>query len=446
MSSVEEYEQKQDVFISHASADKARYILPLVDELDSAGVTYWLDTQKIGWGESVIGGINQGLRSSKFVLLCLSEEFLRRPWPEAEMEAVLAAQTTEGVRRALPLILNAKNAVLAKYPLLARYAYRTWDAGPAGIARELSWLVGSERDMDSDPNVALILIESVHTGKLCRLRAPRAASISWLADKAAAGLELEQHVGFGGHEPLSLRYVLVDSDVEDKWSALSPYEQVRIHALLRREDGSLGRVDSRRDRIGAAGVRSGTTFHLYAVQDLDRTPPPVAAPLREYAPFDETVLAPEGFVAVLKWGRLPKDLDLHVSIRAVDDPQSTREVDYRNQGQLTAFPWVALNRDVRDGYGPEVILCEQLQNNLRYRVFVVNYSGEASWTQSEAVVLLRVGDSPAQVIQCSEAVIRDNGNDTKSLWLVADIVEGQVLYRNELLSAPQVLGTRNSHG
>jgi len=419
---------------------KPNILATLVNELDTAGVTYWLDNQQIRWGESVIGEINRGLRSSKFVLLCLSQAFLRRPWPEAEMEAVLATQTTEGVRRALPLILNSTEAVLSQYPLLARYAYRTWGAGPTEIARELSWLVGVEREPQSDPSVALVRVESVHTGKLCRLRAPRLASISWLADKAAAGLDLQSEVAFGSHEPLSLRYVLVDSDAEDAWSTLSPYEQVRVHALLKAEDGTLRRVDSGRDRIGTAGVRNGSTFHLYAVQDLDRYPPPAfAAPSREdrYASFDGTISAPEGFVATLNWGSRPRDLDFHVGISFLNHSASAQEVSYGNHGQLNEYPWETLNRDVRDGFGPEVIACMRLRNDLNYRLFVVNYSGEALWAQSEAVVAFRLGDSPAEVIRCSEAVT-SGVDDARSVWLVLEIVGGQVRYRNELITGDHV--------
>jgi TIR domain len=63
---------KQDLFISHATADKERYVLPLTDVLTNRGVTFWLDTFEIGWGDNFVIKINEGLRKSRFMLLCLS--------------------------------------------------------------------------------------------------------------------------------------------------------------------------------------------------------------------------------------------------------------------------------------------------------------------------------------------------------------------------------------
>jgi hypothetical protein len=83
-------ESLQDVFISHASADKTAYIYSLTESLSAQQVTFWLDCAEISWGDSVVGKINEGLQTSQLLLLCLSSNFLLKPWPEAEMAAVLA--------------------------------------------------------------------------------------------------------------------------------------------------------------------------------------------------------------------------------------------------------------------------------------------------------------------------------------------------------------------
>ncbi|MEA2203717.1 MAG: hypothetical protein QOE77_493 [Blastocatellia bacterium] len=74
-----------DIFISHASADKDQYIHPLAEALKARGVTFWIDNAEIGWAENWVEQINEGLRTTKFALLCLSHNFLLRPWPEAEL-------------------------------------------------------------------------------------------------------------------------------------------------------------------------------------------------------------------------------------------------------------------------------------------------------------------------------------------------------------------------
>ena len=115
---------KHDVFISHAGRDKERYVQPLVDALQDRGVTFWLDSIEVTWGDSVTRNINQGLAHSRFLLLCLSSSFVDRPWPEAEMGAAVAQQNAFGTKRVLPLILYDKDVVLSRYPLLADLAYR----------------------------------------------------------------------------------------------------------------------------------------------------------------------------------------------------------------------------------------------------------------------------------------------------------------------------------
>jgi hypothetical protein len=83
---------QQDLFISHAGSDKTTYVNPLVESLANADVTYWLDDVEITWGNSVPLKINDGLIKCRFVLICLSENFIHRPWPETEFASALAVQ------------------------------------------------------------------------------------------------------------------------------------------------------------------------------------------------------------------------------------------------------------------------------------------------------------------------------------------------------------------
>jgi hypothetical protein len=89
-------------------------------------------------GDNFVLKINQGLSSSRFVLLCLSRNFLNRRWTETEMSSVLAIQNNDGKRRALPLILDSKEEVLQTYPILSALTYREYSIGIDAIARELA--------------------------------------------------------------------------------------------------------------------------------------------------------------------------------------------------------------------------------------------------------------------------------------------------------------------
>lgn len=73
---------------------------------------------------------------------------------------------------------------------------------------------------------------------------------------------------------------------------------------------------------------------------------------------------------VLQWEESPKDLDLHL---VKDD---TLHISYRH---MRSIPDLArLDRDDRDGLGPETLTLDRIDNASTYRLIAHNYSGEAS--------------------------------------------------------------------
>ena len=65
-----------DVFISHASEDKASFVDELVTELEKLGVRVWYDTSAISWGDSLRSSIDEGLRKSRFGIIVLSPAYI----------------------------------------------------------------------------------------------------------------------------------------------------------------------------------------------------------------------------------------------------------------------------------------------------------------------------------------------------------------------------------
>jgi hypothetical protein len=226
-------EPQQDLFISHAGSDKEQYIQPLTDAFVETGVTFWIDNIEIAWGDSVTGNINAGLARSRFVLLCLSRAFLRRRWPEAELGAALSVQNDTGVKRVLPLILNDKESVLARFPLLADLSFREFSAGPAVIAEEIRELTGRPAQAPGDLR---IVVESVHTGRVCSITASPRVSVGWLVDRAQAGMGVSDLADTGAYEPFHVRWVLVDTRAEAAWRALPRSTQRRLRALVAKRD------------------------------------------------------------------------------------------------------------------------------------------------------------------------------------------------------------------
>jgi TIR domain len=260
-----------DFFISHASADKANYIEPLAKALSRKGLTFWLDSLEVGWGDNLALKLSEGLHNSRFVLLCLSRNFLQRPWPENELGAALAIQSSSGAKRVLPLILDSKDQVLSRYAILSGLAYREFEDGVERLTDELASLC--HRSEQEKEGWLHITVESVHTAQICPLLVEPRVSVRWLSDKAQSELGVSSSAKAGAYAPFSVRWILVDARAEDIWQTLGRDEQRRLYALVYSDRG-LRFCHSDRERLEDIGIYDGIVFHLYAIEDEEFHPPP----------------------------------------------------------------------------------------------------------------------------------------------------------------------------
>ena len=126
-----------DVFISHASEDKADVVLPLAERLKHEGLRVWLDSFELTVGDSLRQSIERGLAGSRFGIAIISPEFLQKRWPQAELDG-LAARETDGVKVILPVWHRVDEAaVCAQSPMLAGRLAVTTDKGIDLVASEL---------------------------------------------------------------------------------------------------------------------------------------------------------------------------------------------------------------------------------------------------------------------------------------------------------------------
>jgi hypothetical protein len=108
-----------DVFISHASEDKRAVALPLAQLLSERGVKVWIDAHELKLGDSLRARIDEGLANSTWGLVVLSPAFFRKPWFQAEVDA-LVSREIGGQRVLLPVWHDVTAADLARIsPLLA---------------------------------------------------------------------------------------------------------------------------------------------------------------------------------------------------------------------------------------------------------------------------------------------------------------------------------------
>lgn len=94
--------QTWDVFISHASEDKDTIARPLREALTRRGVTTWLDEAQMRIGQSLRRSIDNGIRSSRFGVVVLSDAYFHKGWTNHELDG-LVTRTVAGEQSLLPI-------------------------------------------------------------------------------------------------------------------------------------------------------------------------------------------------------------------------------------------------------------------------------------------------------------------------------------------------------
>ncbi len=135
-----------DLFISHASEDKATLVRPLASALAAFGVRLWYDEFTLEVGDSLSRSIDRGLAESRFGIVVLSHAFLRRPWPEYELRGLTAKELGRH-KVIVPLWLGVtREDILAFSPPLAdRLAIDAGRASIDEIAAEILRVVRPDR-------------------------------------------------------------------------------------------------------------------------------------------------------------------------------------------------------------------------------------------------------------------------------------------------------------
>lgn len=134
-----------DVFLCHASEDKAKIARPLYKHLETCGIRCWLDEAEIAWGESLVSKIQDGIARARFVLVILSPAFLQKPWAGKELRTALTLEVEAERSLVLPLISGDSEQLLASLPFLKEKRYLTWNGDSSVVERELRTLVRKRR-------------------------------------------------------------------------------------------------------------------------------------------------------------------------------------------------------------------------------------------------------------------------------------------------------------
>lgn len=107
-----------DVFISHASEDKATIVRPLAEALQQRQIEVWYDEFELKIGDSLRRKIDAGLARSKFGIVVLSRSFFAKGWPQYELDGIVS-RSVSGEQTLLPIWHEiTKDEVMAQSPSL----------------------------------------------------------------------------------------------------------------------------------------------------------------------------------------------------------------------------------------------------------------------------------------------------------------------------------------
>ena len=86
-----------DVFISHASEDKESFVKELAEALSNEyNLKVWYDEFSIKWGDSLRTVIDRGLKVSKFGIVVISKNFIKKGWTNYELDGLFQKEMTLG--------------------------------------------------------------------------------------------------------------------------------------------------------------------------------------------------------------------------------------------------------------------------------------------------------------------------------------------------------------
>lgn len=94
------------VFVSHASEDKDRFVIPFATALRARGIDAWVDRWEMLPGDSLVDKIfEEGLKEAAAVLIVLSKFSVVKPWVREELNAAVVKRIEKGAK-IIPIVLD----------------------------------------------------------------------------------------------------------------------------------------------------------------------------------------------------------------------------------------------------------------------------------------------------------------------------------------------------
>lgn len=107
-----------EIFICHDSRDKQPFVSSLAAKLEEQHITVWYDQYSLTVGDSLIEKIEDGLRSSRYGIIIVSNNFIRNnKWPRKEYEILRIKELQSGKKVILPIWLDVSEKEVSEYSL-----------------------------------------------------------------------------------------------------------------------------------------------------------------------------------------------------------------------------------------------------------------------------------------------------------------------------------------
>lgn len=141
-----------DVFVCHATEDKAAVARPLATALAAREISVWYDEFELQIGDSLRRKIDTGIARSRFGLVVLSHPFFGKGWAQYELDG-LVTRSTDDKQVLLPVWHEiSKEQVADQSPSLAdKVALKTSDLTIDEIADQIAAVI--KGDAESAPKL-----------------------------------------------------------------------------------------------------------------------------------------------------------------------------------------------------------------------------------------------------------------------------------------------------
>jgi hypothetical protein len=130
------------VFVSHASEDKERFVLPFSGQLRASGVDAWVDQWEMLPGDSLVRKIfTEGINDASAVIVVLSKASIAKRWVIEELDAAVVKRINDD-SKLIPIMLDGLD-IKTEVPASIRHLVIEDASDPANMPKVVDRVVRS---------------------------------------------------------------------------------------------------------------------------------------------------------------------------------------------------------------------------------------------------------------------------------------------------------------